>query len=113
MSKSYQRKLEQDAKKQLQDLQDQKQQLEKQKTDRKQLKALKKRPNRKDKQNSDFVKQIEEQIKEDKILELEKQIKEPIKIPSVHQMLQEKKMTNKSYQNLRFISDNIYKDLLS
>ena len=35
MSKSYQRKLEQDAKKQLQDVQDQKQQLEKQKNDRK------------------------------------------------------------------------------
>lgn len=35
---------------------------------------MKKRINRKDKQQIDFVKKIEDQIKEDKIVELEKKI---------------------------------------
>lgn len=67
---------------------------------------MKKKLNRKDKQQIDFVKKIEEQIKEDKMIDLEKAIVEPIKLPSVYNLLKEKKASNRNYQNLKFISDN-------
>lgn len=71
-------------------------------------KGQKKKINRKDKLQQEFQKHIEEQLRQEKLSELEDSLKEPVVLPSAIEIYQQKLSDKRqtAYQNLKLLDQN-------